>query len=271
MRLQRYINLIKYANFYERFFDIKKKNAIFVPEMEHKTRAIVLRSMKYGEDKFIIDFLTRDSGRESSIWKISKNRNAKVVKQLFQPLTIMDVMLDSVPNRQLSRIREARLAYVYSSLPFEEKKMFLAFFVAEFIMYATRDLHNDRLLYDFVEQSLIWLDTADKGIANFHLMFMIRMSKFLGFFPDMSSHRPGYIFDLREGRFSGEIPTHRDYLLSEDANKMHILMRMTPSNLHCFKMTKKERNRIIDFSLQFYRLHIPQFGEMKTLEVLRAL
>ena len=149
--------------------------------------------------------------------------------------------------------------------------MSLAFFVAEFIMYATRDLHNDSILYDFVEQSLIWLDTADKGIANFHLMFMIRMSKFLGFFPDMSSYRQGYIFDMREGRFSGDVPTHRDYLLPEDADKMHILMRMTPSNLHYFKMTKKERNRIIDFSLQFYRLHIPQFGEMKTLEVLRAL
>ena len=250
---------------------MKKKNAIFALEMEHKTRAIVLRTTKYGEDKYIIDFLTRDFGRESSVWKISKSRNVKVVKQLFQPLTIADVVLDSVPNKQLSHIKEARLAYVYSSLPFEERKLSLAFFFLFFIMYATRDLHNDSILYDFVEQSLIWLDTADKGIANFHLMFMIRMSKFLGFFPDMSSYRQGYIFDMREGRFSGDVPTHRDYLLPEDADKMHILMRMTPSNLHYFKMTKKERNRIIDFSLQFYRLHIPQFGEMKTLEVLRAL
>lgn len=239
--------------------------------MEIKTRAIVLRMVKYGEDKFIIDFLTRSSGRDSSVWKISKIRNAKVAKQLFQPLAIMDIVVDSAPNKQLSRIKEARLACIYSSLPFEERKLALAFFVAEFLMYATRDLHNDSALYDFVEQSLIWLDTAEKGIANFHLMFMIRMSRFLGFFPDMSSHRPGYIFDLREGRFCGDVPTHKDYLLPEDAQKMHILMRMTPSNLHYFKMTQKERNRVIDFSLQFYRLHIPQFGEMKTLEVLRAL
>ena len=248
-----------------------RKNAIFASEMEHKTRAIVLRAVKYGEDKFIIDFLTRDSGRESSIWKISKSRKAKVAKQLFQPLSIVDVVTDGMPNKQLSHIKEARLSYVYASLPFEERKLSLAFFVAEFLMYATRNLHNDSAMFDFVEQSLIWLDAADKGIANFHLMFMIRMSRFLGFFPDMSSHHQGYVFDLREGRFSGDIPTHKDYLLPEDANKMHILMRMTPSNLHCFKMTRKERNRVIDFSLQFYRLHIPQFGEMKTLEILREL
>lgn len=250
---------------------MKNKNAIFALEMEHKTRAIVLRMVKYGEDKFIIDFLTRDFGRESSIWRDSKSRKHKVAKQLFQPLAIMDVVIDHMPNKQLSLIKEARLAYVYSSIPFDERKLTLAFFVAEFLMYATRDLHNDCVLCDFVEQSLIWLDTADKGVSNFHLMFMIRMSRFLGFFPDVSSHRQGYIFDLRDGRFSGDVPTHKDYLKPEDANKMHILMRMTPSNLHYFKMTRKERNRIIDFSLQFYRLHIPQFGEMKTLEVLREL
>ena len=62
--------------------------------MEHKTRAIVLRMIKYGEDKYIIDFLTHDLGRESSVWKISKSRNAKVVKQLFQPLAIMDIVVD---------------------------------------------------------------------------------------------------------------------------------------------------------------------------------
>ena len=243
---------------------MKGKNAIFASEMELKTRAIVLKTVKYGEDKFII-------GRDSSIWKISRGHNAKVAKQLFQPLTILDIVVDSNPRKQLSYIKEARLAFVYMSLPFNEMKMALAFFFSEFLLYATRDLHNDKALYDFVEQSLSWLDVADKGIANFHLMFMIRMSRFLGFFPDMSSHHQGYIFDLREGRFTGDIPTHKDYLLPDDANKMHILMRMTPSNLHYYKMTKKERNRVIDFSLQFYRLHIPQFGEMKTLEVLRSL
>jgi DNA repair protein RecO (recombination protein O) len=172
---------------------------------------------------------------------------------------------------QLSRIKEARLASVYTSLPFDEIKLSLAFFVAEFLTYATRDLHDDRFLYDFVEQSLLWLDVSEKGIANFHLMFMMRMSRFLGFYPDMTTYREGYIFDLRDGRFCGEMPSHGDILMPDDANKMHILMRMNPSNLHCFKMTQNERNRIIDFSLKFYRLHIPQFGEMKSLGVLRVL
>ena len=231
--------------------------------MELKTRAIVLRTVKYGENKLIIDFLTRDVGRESSVWKFSGERRIKVARQLFQPLAIL--VKEAVTNF------EARLACVYTSLPFDGIKLSLAFFVAEFLTYATRDLHNDKPLYDFVEQSLLWLDASERGVANFHLMFMMRMSRFLGFFPDMSTHRKGYIFDLREGRFCGEMPAHGDILMPDDADKMHILMRMTPSNLHYFKMTQKERNQVVDFSLKFYRLHIPQFGEMKSLSVLRTL
>ncbi len=239
--------------------------------MELKMRAIVLRTVKYGDDKLIVDFLSRDIGRESSIWKVSANRKSKIGRQFFQPLTILDVVVERFPQKQLSRIKEVRLANIYTSLPFDSVKMSLAFFVAEFLLYATRDLHNDKELYDFVEQSLLWLDASDKGVANFHLMFMMRMSRFLGFFPDMSTHHKGFIFDLREGRFTSDIPLHHDFLMPEDAEKMHVLMRMTPLNLHYFKMTQKERNRVIDFSLRFYRLHIPQFGEMKTLDVLRTL
>jgi DNA repair protein RecO (recombination protein O) len=262
---------MKYANFSVRFFVIKQKITIFASEMELKTRAIVLRTVKYGENKLIIDFLTRDVGRESSVWKFSGERRIKVARQLFQPLAILDIVVVNSSQGQLSRIKEARLAHVYTSLPFDGIKLSLAFFVAEFLTYATRDLHNDKPLYDFVEQSLLWLDASERGVANFHLMFMMRMSRFLGFFPDMSSHRKGYIFDLREGRFCGEMPAHGDILMPDDAEKMHILMRMTPSNLHFFKMTQKERNQVVDFSLRFYRLHIPLFGEMKSLSVLRTL
>lgn len=237
--------------------------------MEHKTRCIVLRTVKYGDKKLIIDLLTREEGRATVLWKMPASSKAKVKKQFFQPLTILDVDYDRSPRQSMAQLKDARIAHIYSSLPFDSSKLSLAFFLAEFLTMATRDSHTDTMLYDFVEQALTWLDASERGIANFHLTFMIRLSLFLGFHPDMDSYQPNYFFDLREGAFRSHAPLHSDFLSPEDAEKMQTLMRMSPSNLHLFRMSRTERNRIVDIILHFYRLHIPAFGEMKTLSVLR--
>ncbi len=251
-------------------FFLKKNYFItFVLAMHNKTRCIVLRTVKYGDDKLIIDFLTREEGRVSAVWKISTSRTAKVRRQYFQAMSILDVELEQSPRKQMTRIKEAHIAVPYHTMNADLTKMSIAFFIAEFLHYATRDTRSDAILYDFVEQSMSWLDASDKGIANFHLMFMMRVSMFLGFHPDLSSYRDGALFDLREGFFTSVTPFHSDYLNVDDARRMLTLMRMSVSNLHLFPLSRSERNRIIDFILLYYRLHIPQFGEMKTLEVLR--
>ena len=239
--------------------------------MESKTHCIVLRTVKIGDNKVIVDFLTRDEGRVSAIWKTSASRTSKVRRQYFQPMTILDVNLERSPRQQMARIKEAHIAVPYTSISFDGSKMAIAFFIAEFLNYSTRDLHTDAPLYDFIEQSMTWLDASEKGVANFHLMFMMRMSLFLGFLPDMESYQEGALFDMRDGSFCTSAPLHQDVLNAQDAKKMQTLMRMSPSNLHLFPLSRNERNHIIDLVLTYYRLHIPQFGEMKTLDVLREL
>ena len=239
--------------------------------MENKDRAIVLRTVKFGDNKLIIDLLTRESGRVSVVWKVSTSRTSKVRKQFFQPLTLLEVDTVRSPRQTMSMLADVRLFRPYLTLTTDAVKMSQGFFVAEFLAYATRDMHPEPLLYDFVEQGLLWLDASVGSTANFHLMFMLRMSRFLGFMPDVASYVDGAVFDLREGVFSLTMPLHSDVLMPEDAKKMQILMRMTPSNLHLFRFSREERNRVVDLCLQFYRLHIPQFGEMKSLEVLQTL
>ena len=239
--------------------------------MECKTRGIVLKTVKYGDSKIIVDFLTREEGRISMVCKVSPSKRFGVRHQYFQPMTVLDIRYMRNPRQSLGTIKEAHIAMPYTSLYTDGIKMSITFFIAEFLHYTTRDLHTDAPLYDFIEQSMAWLDASERGVANFHLMFMIRMSLFLGFLPDMDSYREGALFDMREGIFCLSAPLHPDVLNAEDAKKMQILMRMTPSNLHLFPLSRNERNRIIDITLLYYHLHIPQFSDMKTLEVLRAL
>ncbi len=238
--------------------------------MDIKTQGIVLRTVRYGEDRLIADILTREAGRMSIALRISNSKQSKARRSLFQPLNILDLDILQTPRQQLATVKEARLSIPYISIPFDAAKLSIAFFVAEFLHHATREAHCDTPLYDFVVQSLKWLDLSGEGTVNFHLMFMLRLSRFLGFMPDMESYAPQSIFDLREGRFATVMPLHPDVLLEDDARNLLTLMRMSPATMHLFRLSRTDRNRIVDAILLFYTLHIPAFGTLKSLEVLRS-
>lgn len=239
--------------------------------MDVKTRAIVLRTVKYGESRLIIDLLTEKYGRLSFGCNMSKTNRGKIKKQLFQPLTILDVVFDYRENIQLQRFRDLRIAVPFLSIPFDSVKLSITLFLAEFLNYSTRDERDNKPLYNYIEKSLLWLDGAQQAFANFHLVFMMHLTLFIGFYPNLEGYREGAWFDLRDGSFSLVCPHHPDYLYPEESSKISTLMRMNYDNMHLFRMSRAERNRCVEVILYYYRLHVPNFPELKSLDVLREL
>ncbi|MDD3388481.1 MAG: DNA repair protein RecO [Prevotella sp.] len=239
--------------------------------MEVKTKAIVLRTVRYGEAQLIVDVLTRERGRLSFICTLPKTTHGRIKKQLFQPLTLLDLVYDYRPIRRLQRFGDIRIGYPYGSIPFDAHKLSLALFASEFLTFATRDEQNNEPLYDYIEGSLMWLDNAVRSCANFHLVFMMHLSRFIGFFPNLEGDVHGAWFDMRNGTFTLLRPPHPDYLQPSEASVISTLMRMNFDNMHLFHMTQPERNRCVDLILYYYRLHIPNFPEMRSLEVLKTL
>lgn len=239
--------------------------------MDIKTRALVLRATQLTDSKWIIDLLTREKGRLSVLCRISRSGRGTLKKQFFQPLTILDVDIDDKPTSTLARFKDVRLALPYVSIPSNPIKLSIALFLSEFLIYATRDEQQNRFLYDYVEQSLNWLDNATEHFANFHLVFMMRLSLFIGFYPNLHTESDTEWFDLRSGTFSTSRPSHPDCLKPEEACKIKLLMRMNYENMHLFKMSRTERNRCVSIILLYYRLHIPNFPELRSLEVLQTL
>lgn len=190
-------------------------------------------------------------------------------KLLFQPLTYLDADFVQRQNRTLQRFSEVGIVRPWATLTSDPIKIQLVFFAAELLRYATRDEQQPQSLFDYVAESLQWLDKADDGYANFHLVFMIRLTLFLGFFPNIETYHDGSCFDLRSGCFSMEIPAHADFIRSDEAEQMINLMRLNYSTMHLFRMTRQQRSRCVDVILAYYRLHVPDFPDMKTLEVLR--
>lgn len=236
-----------------------------------KTTAIVLHNIKYGDSKMIVDMFTRAHGRTSFVVTISKSAKSKIRKQLFQSLAMLSLEYDFRPKVQLQKIKEATILHPYSSLPFDMDKLTVGMFISEFLYHSLYGEESNEPMFDYISDSLQWFDSSPSPAANFHLVFMMRLSRFLGFYPNLDDYVQGCVFDLRNGSFSSVAPLHSDYLSSAEASLMSLMMRMNYPTMHLFKFTRAQRNRLLDVIVQYYRLHIPGFPDMKSLDVLRNI
>ena len=244
---------------------------VSLQRMLTKTQAIVLHSLKYGETRLIVDMFTRSQGRQSFIVSIPKSVKGKIKKQLFQPLTLLEIESDLRPKLQLQKLSDVRLASPFSSIPFDPNKLSISLFIAEFLYYALRSEQHNEPLFDYIVNSIQWLDAQTDRFANFHLVFLMRLSRFLGFYPNLDHYQTGDYFDLRESIFLSTPPVHRDFLYPQEAEKIQLMMRMDFPTMHLFRMSHQERNRLLEVSLIYYRLHLPDFPELKSVSVLQEL
>ena len=236
-----------------------------------RTRAIVLRTVKYGDSGLVVDMLTEKQGRVSFIVKVPKSPKGKLRKQFFMPLSLVEVDFDFRMKSGLQHLRDVRLSQPLPSLAMDPFKLSIGLFLAEFLCHATRDEQDNGPLFNFVAFSMEWLDKVEGNFSNFHLVFMIRLSRFIGFFPNTEDAREGAFFDLINSCFTVNVPTHSHFLVPEEAGKIALLMRLSYKTMHLCAMSRVERNRCTEVILEYYRLHVPGFPQLKSFDVLKEL
>lgn len=240
--------------------------------MLQKTLGIVLRTLKYNDTSLIADIYTEVSGRGSFLVSVPRSRKAAVKSVLFQPLSLVELEVDLRPNATIYKVKEAKSFYPFSSLPYDPYKSAIALFLSEFLYRAVREEAENRSLFAYLQHSIIWLDECRTGFANFHLVFLMRLSRFLGLYPNLEDYRQGDCFDLRGSCFAPLRPqVHSDYIGSEEASRLILLMRMNYETMHLFAMSRVERTRCLVIMNEYYRLHLPDFPVLKSIEVLKEL
>ena len=201
----------------------------------------------------------------------ARGRNSKVPKSLFSPLAILDLEVEHQASRDIQRIREARIdAYSYD-ISADMSKISMAFFLSEFLSRVLRDTNDSQLLFSFLEQSVQILEITDKSIANFHLVFMLKLSHFLGFYPNLEDYAENNIFDMINGEFVMSQPLHKHFLNRADSKTLSMLARISYENMHHFVFSHQDRINIINKILEYYRLHLYDFPALKSLDVLHEL
>ncbi len=239
--------------------------------MQLKTRGIVLSHVKYNDKYSIVQIYTEQSGRVAYILPRSKGKTARVSSSLFSPLNDLELEVEHQPSREIHRIREARNLYPYQSIPQQIGKTSIVFFLSDFLTKVLKDSNDSHLIYQFIADSMHVLEMTERGVANFHLVFMLRLTHFLGFYPNMEKHLPGDYFDLMAGEFVPSVPFHRHFISREESLVLARLSRINYGNMHRFAFGRNDRIAIIQHILEYYRLHIQNFTDLKSLDVLHEL
>ncbi|MDR3118980.1 MAG: DNA repair protein RecO [Mediterranea sp.] len=237
--------------------------------MLQKTTGIVLHTLKYNDTSNIVDIYTELHGRVSFLVPVSRAKRTSVKPVLFQPLSIMELEADFRTSAGLYRIKEAK-AYPFKSIPYNPYKSVIALFLAEFLYRAVKEEGENHSLFVYLKHSIEWLDECAAGFANYHLVFLMRLTRFLGLYPNLDGYRQGDYFDLLNAGFTAiRSDKHSFYVNPEESFRLIRLMRMNYDTMHLFAMNRAERTRCLAITCDYYRLHIPGFHELKSLAVLQ--
>lgn len=239
--------------------------------MLERTKGVVLHLIRYDDSSIIADIYTLSHGKLSFLVKVPRSRKSNVRTMLLRPLNILELDFDYRQNKDLQRIKEMHVAIPYSSLPYHPVKETLALFLSEFLYHAIKHEVANPSLFEYMCSGLEWLDQTDRGISNFHLVFLIRMTRFLGFWPNVPEVMPGQVFDLKDGVLTNHLPSHGAYIEKEETRWLPYLLRMDFVSMHLFRFTRQQRGRILDVLTDYYRWHVPEFPELKSMQVLREV
>lgn len=231
----------------------------------------MLSTLNYNDKYILVQIYTEALGRVTYMVSKTQGKTSRVPKVLFQPLSILDLEVDHQTSRDIQRVKEAQRAVIYESIPLDMVKTSMAFFLSEFLTKVLRDIEPNKNLFEFIKYAALILENADQSIANFHMVFMLRMSHFLGFYPNLEDYKPGSIFDMLNGEFVSSQPLHRHYVAGAENEALSRLARISFTNMHKFQFSRQDRVNIINRILEYYRIHATDFPPLKSLEVLHEL
>jgi DNA repair protein RecO (recombination protein O) len=232
-----------------------------------KTKAIVLSSLKYQEKSLIVKCFTESDGLKS-YFVPSAYSNKKVNQKIayFQPLTIIEIEANHKNKGTLEHFKEIRLAHSYYSINTDIVKSTIVIFLSEILHHTIKEEEKNQSLFSFLETALLWFDTHQET-TNFHLILMMEVTKYLGFYPDLTELDFPY-FDIKEGYFT---PFQSINSLTE--HETHLFKRLLQLK---FDSDQKifagiERQLLLKILLDFYTLHLDGFKKPKSLEVLKEV
>ena len=231
-----------------------------------KTRGIVFKTLKYSETSLILDIYTEEKGLKKYIISGVRNKASKLKTGILQLASLVEMVAYFRENKDLHRIKEIKSAHIYQSIPFELMKGTVALFMIELARKTVKEEEANADLFDFLYSELVRLDEMPILHPDFHIHFMLELSRFLGFLPAGNWSEDTPFFDMREGLFVKADPLHQYALNKELSAKIGQLLKK-----QSLQLTRKERQLILNKLIDYFRIHVDNFKGLNTHAILKEV
>jgi DNA repair protein RecO (recombination protein O) len=239
--------------------------------MLQTTRGIVFQQLKYGESSIIVRIYTESLGLQSYMIRGFRRKSSRIRPAHLQHLTLVELEVNQRDNKSLQHLKELRVVFPYSTLPFDVKKSAVAVFLNEILNKTIREEEANPGLFRFLESSFQFLDTMTGSISLFHHAFLIRLSKFLGFFPkdNYTPERSG--FNLLEGEFTSGTGPKNTIAPPDIGKSLHRLLNLDFERMGTLRLKSSVRQELLEMLLNYYRHHVPGLTSIKSAEILKEV
>ncbi len=239
--------------------------------MLHQTRGIAIHATKFSETSSVVKIYTELFGLQSYLVKGVRKQKAKIKPGLFQPLTLLDLVVYHKERSSLQNLKEANYSHPYQTIPFDIRKSSIALFINELVYKTIHGEEPHPELFSFLYDTCLHLDRVDENFSLFHLVFSLQLTRYLGCMPQLNYSARKPFLDLREGIFQADFPEHRDYLDSTLSSLFFQLLQTPEGNNISLLVPAKTRDTLLEMILIYYRLHVPGFREMQSHHVLHTI
>jgi DNA repair protein RecO (recombination protein O) len=238
--------------------------------MTTKTQGIVLRTVKYSDKSSIATVYTREFGRVSYMIYGMSGRKSTLKSALFLPLTIIEINATYHPGKEIQQLKDVRIEHSLNTLLNDPIKNAIAIFLTELLYKTLKRQEADEPVFDFIKRAVMMMDEVEEGIANFHLIFMIKLTRHLGFEPNTESVGGNY-FDLLNGVFQQNKPIHNHFLNRETTRDFENLLLSDFVTMRTVLFSRSRRNDLLDGLIEYYQLHMPDFHGLNSVAILHEL
>lgn len=234
------------------------------------SKGIILNRRKFGENGFICTVLTKEFGKQNYIFNGLNPKKKKNISFYLHPLQLMEFEIFHKEGKKLNSIKTANPYIVHKDIPYNIYKSSISTFLAEVINSAIYEESANHELYEYIENSIAYLDSADIGVPNFHLFFLIHLTKFLGFFPSNNYSKERKYFDLSNGDFTN-LKENKLTTGPNTAEAVNTLMNVRLADLNSIKLDRDARNILLDTILHFYNIQLEKNISIHSLEIIREI